>query len=70
MNEVFTCPPTGNGVVVHLPGLFDEIKKNEAKGLSGWQERLVISSRAHLGEFLVRSSKVADNWINGGREGG
>ena len=39
----------GNGVVVHLPGLFDEIRKNEAKGLTGWQERLLISNRAHLG---------------------
>ena len=39
----------GNGVVVHLPGLYDEIQKNEAKGLQGWQERLIVSSRAHLG---------------------
>ena len=39
----------GNGVVVHLPGLFEEIAKNEAKGLSGWQDRLLISDRAHLG---------------------
>ena len=39
----------GNGMVIHLQGLFDEIKKNEAKGLVGWQERLKISSRAHIG---------------------
>ncbi|ELU04184.1 hypothetical protein CAPTEDRAFT_19821 [Capitella teleta] len=38
----------GNGVVIHLPGLFDEIQKNEAKGLTGWQQRLLISSQAHL----------------------
>lgn len=38
----------GNGVVIHLPGLFDELKKIEAKGLVGWQERLLISNRAHL----------------------
>jgi adenylosuccinate synthase len=38
----------GNGVVVHLPNLFDEIKKNEVKGLTGWKDRLIISSRAHL----------------------
>ncbi|GAV07988.1 hypothetical protein RvY_17755 [Ramazzottius varieornatus] len=38
----------GNGVVVHLPGLFEEISKNEAKGLSGIRERLFISDRAHL----------------------
>jgi len=38
----------GNGVVVHIPGLFDELEKNEAKGLSEWRERLIISDRAHL----------------------
>ena len=31
----------GNGVVVHLPGLFAELEKNEAKGLVNWQQRLV-----------------------------
>lgn len=35
-------------MVVHLPGLFEEISKNEAKGLSGIRERLFISDRAHL----------------------
>lgn len=35
--------------MIHLPGLFDEIKKNEQKGLTDWKDRLVISSRAHLG---------------------
>ena len=39
----------GNGMVIHLRGLFDEIKKNEAKGLVGWRDRLRISSRAHIG---------------------
>jgi len=38
----------GNGVVVHLPGLFEEIEKNVVKGLTGWEKRLVISSQAHL----------------------
>ncbi|CAK1550425.1 unnamed protein product [Leptosia nina] len=38
----------GNGVVIHLPGLFEELKKNELKGMEGWQERLIISDRAHL----------------------
>ncbi|XP_063059789.1 adenylosuccinate synthase, like [Engraulis encrasicolus] len=40
----------GNGVVIHLPGLFDEAEKNlkKGKGLEGWQERLKISDRAHL----------------------
>ncbi|KDR10573.1 adenylosuccinate synthetase isoform X2 [Zootermopsis nevadensis] len=38
----------GNGVVVHLPGLFDELQKNEAKGLTNWKDRLLISDRAHI----------------------
>ncbi|ESO12930.1 hypothetical protein HELRODRAFT_93565 [Helobdella robusta] len=38
----------GNGVVIHLPGLFDEIEKNESKGLTNWHDRLFVSSRAHL----------------------
>lgn len=38
----------GNGVVVHLPGLFEELEKNENKGLVGWKDRLLISDRAHL----------------------
>lgn len=35
-------------MVIHIPGLFEEIEKNEAKGLTGWKERLLISDRAHL----------------------
>lgn len=38
----------GNGVVVHLPGLFQEIEKNVEKGLGDWENRLLISDRAHL----------------------
>lgn len=38
----------GNGVVIHLAQLFDEIRKNETKGLKNWKERLIISDRAHL----------------------
>jgi len=38
----------GNGVVVHLPGLFEEAKRAEEKGLKGWMDRLIISDRAHL----------------------
>ncbi|XP_069556707.1 adenylosuccinate synthase, like [Brachyistius frenatus] len=40
----------GNGVVIHLPGLFDEAKKNLLKGngLQGWEDRLKISDRAHI----------------------
>ena len=42
----------GNGVVVHLPGLFAELEKNEAKGLVNWQQRLIISNKAHLGKIM------------------
>lgn len=38
----------GNGVVIHLEQLFEEIKKNEAKGMKNWKNRLIISDRAHL----------------------
>lgn len=77
--------PPGNGVVIHLPGLFEEAAKNESKGngelrtvclnpnrslvpivcwpvfvgLKGWEQRLIISDRAHIGE-----------WPLGGRRGG
>ena len=44
----FFFTPAGNGVVVHLPGLFDELQKNETKGLVGWQDRLLISNKAHI----------------------
>lgn len=62
---------SGNGVVIHLPGLFEEGDKNEKKGilikrggkevwnslsslifhagLKGWEKRLIVSDRAHLG---------------------
>ncbi|XP_035262501.1 adenylosuccinate synthetase isozyme 2 [Anguilla anguilla] len=40
----------GNGVVIHLPGLFEEAAKNvsKGKGLEGWESRLIISDRAHI----------------------
>ncbi|XP_030637099.1 adenylosuccinate synthase, like isoform X2 [Chanos chanos] len=38
----------GNGVVIHLPGLFEEAEKNLKKGLEGWEQRLKISDRAHI----------------------
>ncbi|XP_040830922.1 adenylosuccinate synthetase isozyme 1 isoform X1 [Ochotona curzoniae] len=41
----------GNGVVVHLPDLFEEAEKNEKKGLKDWERRLIISDRAHLGNL-------------------
>uniref|UniRef100_A0A8C8J2T2 Adenylosuccinate synthetase isozyme 1 n=1 Tax=Oncorhynchus tshawytscha TaxID=74940 RepID=A0A8C8J2T2_ONCTS len=41
----------GNGVVIHLPGLFEEAEKNEKKGLKDWEKRLIISDRAHIDDF-------------------
>ncbi|KAI0221207.1 Adenylosuccinate synthetase [Lamellibrachia satsuma] len=38
----------GNGVVIHLPNFFDEIRKNEEKGLVGCTDRLRVSAQAHL----------------------
>uniref|UniRef100_A0A673CAC4 Adenylosuccinate synthetase n=1 Tax=Sphaeramia orbicularis TaxID=375764 RepID=A0A673CAC4_9TELE len=51
----------GNGVVIHLPGLFEEAEKNERKG-KGWEQRLIISDRAHIGNVcpLSPSSTVFD----------
>lgn len=46
--KMFSVLFLGNGVVVHLPGLFEELAKNEAKGLQDWQNRLIVSDRAHL----------------------
>lgn len=34
--------------MIHLPGLFEELEQNEAKGLKDWQNRLIISDRAHI----------------------
>lgn len=34
--------------MVHLPGLFKELEANEAKGLTDWKTRLLLSDRAHL----------------------
>ncbi|XP_075248962.1 adenylosuccinate synthetase isozyme 2-like [Convolutriloba macropyga] len=43
----------GNGVVIHLPGLFSEINnnitnENKVKLMDRWEERLLVSTRAHL----------------------
>lgn len=48
INKIYSQYFLGNGVVVHLPGLFEELAKNEAKGLQDWQNRLIVSDRAHL----------------------
>lgn len=35
-------------MVVHLPQMFEELQKNEAKGLTHMRDCLLISDRAHL----------------------
>lgn len=42
--------------MIHLPGLFAEIEKNVAKGLVNWQDRLIISNKAHLGEYVTMTT--------------
>ncbi len=49
----------GNGVVIHLSQLFDEIRKNESKGLKNWKQRLLISNRAHLGDFQFKLNNIS-----------
>lgn len=46
LNPEATCV-IGNGVVVHLPGLFDEIRGMKERGITV-EGRLIISDRAHL----------------------
>lgn len=46
LNEDTLCV-IGNGVVVHLPGLFEEIDRLESNGVS-CKGRILISDRAHL----------------------
>jgi len=38
----------GNGVVVHIPQLFQELDEIEAQGVKDCEKRLIISDRAHL----------------------
>jgi len=58
--HLINCVIAGNGVVIHLPGLFAEIEKNAAKGLVNWQDRLIISNKAHLGKvFVVMTTVIA-----------
>lgn len=46
LNEEIMCV-IGNGVVVHLPGLFEEIDGLESNGVS-CKGRILVSDRAHL----------------------
>ena len=56
----------GNGVVIHLPGFFEELEKNIAKGLTGWESRLKISDRAHL---VFDFHQAVDGMQESNREG-
>merc|ERR1719340_149491 len=56
----------GNGVVIHLPGFFEELEKNIAKGLTGWEDRLKISDRAHL---VFDFHQAVDGMQESNREG-
>lgn len=56
----------GNGVVIHLPGFFEELEKNIAKGLTGWETRLKISDRAHL---VFDFHQAVDGMQEANREG-
>ena len=47
LNEKTQCV-IGNGVVVNLPGLLDEIQGLEEKGIYDVKERVVVSDRAHI----------------------
>lgn len=47
--------------MVHLGQMFDEIKKNEDKGLKGWQSRLIISDRSHIVFDFHQVSRAAFN---------
>ena len=49
----------GNGVVVHLPTLFEELRQLD-DGTDASLERLVVSSRAHV---LLDAHRVIDGMI-------
>ncbi|CAF2989191.1 unnamed protein product [Rotaria sp. Silwood2] len=54
----------GNGCVVNLPELREEIQKNESRGITNWSNRLLISDRAHL---VFDFHKQSDGFIERGR---
>jgi len=60
----------GNGVVVHLPGLFEELDKNiEKGGLVDWDKRLIISSSAHLVFDFHQQVDGMQETVRDGQEG-
>ncbi|MQL83309.1 hypothetical protein Taro_015787 [Colocasia esculenta] len=73
LNEETLCV-IGNGVVVHLPGLFKEIDGLEANGVS-CKGRILVSDRAHLlFDFHqvvdgLRESELANSFIGTTKRG-
>ena len=47
LNEKCLCV-VGNGVVVHVPSMFNELEALEAAGVEVTPDRLVVSDRAHM----------------------
>lgn len=61
----------GNGVVIHVPSFFDELKTLESKGLRDAGDRLFISSRAHLVfDFHQRTDKLREVELSGAASDG
>ncbi|CAH01020.1 adenylosuccinate synthase [Kluyveromyces lactis] len=61
----------GNGVVIHVPSFFEELKSLEAKGLKNAKGRLFISSRAHLVfDFHQRTDKLRELELSGASKDG
>eukprot|EP00262_Sarcandra_glabra_P016634 TRINITY_DN5484_c0_g1_i1.p1 TRINITY_DN5484_c0_g1~~TRINITY_DN5484_c0_g1_i1.p1 ORF type:complete len:500 (-),score=75.48 TRINITY_DN5484_c0_g1_i1:235-1734(-) len=73
LNEETLCV-IGNGVVVHLPGLFNEIDNLESNGVS-CKGRILVSDRAHLlFDFHqkvdgLRESELANSFIGTTKRG-
>jgi len=59
----------GNGCVVHLPTLFEELDQLTAKGVS-WEGRLFISDRAHIVfDFHQTIDGMNENELGGSKIG-
>lgn len=53
----------GNGVVIHLPGLFEEAEKNvqKGKGLEGWEKGLLYLTELILYLIFIKQLMVSRN---------
>jgi len=57
----------GNGVVVHLPNLFQELDKLQSKGVK-WEGRTFVSDRAHIvTDFLQKVDGLEEGERGRGR---